>query len=229
MSRTAAVDLAKSLFQVAVANRAGRVVERRRLSRPEFAEFPRTLEPAQVVMEACGTAQHWGRVAQQAGHRVSLLPPRYVRPYVRRDKTDRADAEVLLEALRNPAIAPVPVNSVAQQELVALHRIRRRWMATRTARLNVVRGVLREHGITLPVGARRALRELPLPVIMREVLVTQRPQTLGAVMPPNAQHQQRRAAPSAASCYQLAPLESNRRAWSRTTRNCRLLWLWRSF
>ena len=162
MSSTVAVDLAKSVFQLAVANRAGRIVQRHRFSRGQFAEFLRAAAPAHVVMEACGTAHYWGRLAQQAGHRVTLLPPRYVRPYVRRDKSDRADAEALLEALRNPAIKPVPVKSVAQQELVALHRIRDQWMATRTARLNALRGMLREHGIILATGARRALAELPL-------------------------------------------------------------------
>jgi transposase len=86
MSRTVAVDLAKSVFQVAVANPAGRILQRHRFSRKEFAAFLRALEPAHPVMEARGTAHHWGRLAQQAGHRVSLLPPRYVRPYVRRDQ-----------------------------------------------------------------------------------------------------------------------------------------------
>lgn len=162
MSGTVAVDLAKTVFQVVIANRAGRITQRHRFSRSQFAAFLRASVPTHVVMEACGTAHYWGRLAQAVGHRVTLLPPRYVRPYVRRDKSDRADAEALLEALRNPAISPVPVKSVDQQQLVALHRIRDQWMATRTARINGVRGVLREHGIMLASGARRALGELPL-------------------------------------------------------------------
>jgi len=162
MSSTIAVDLAKTVFQVAVGNRAGRVVTRHRLSRPQFEQLLRTTPPALVVMEACGTAHFWGRLAQDAGHRVTLLPPRYVRPYVRRDKTDRADTDALLEAVRNPGIAPVPVKTVAQQELVALHRIRDQWMATRTARLNTLRGMLREHGLPVPAGATRALSAIPL-------------------------------------------------------------------
>ena len=162
MSSTIAVDLAKTVFQVAVGNRAGRIVTRHRFSRTQFEQLLRTTPPAHVVMEACGTAHFWGRLAQDAGHRVTLLPPRYVRPYVRRDKTDRADTDALLEALRNPGIAPVPVKSVAQQDLVALHRIRDQWMATRTARLNALRGVLREHGLPVPTGATRALAAIPL-------------------------------------------------------------------
>lgn len=161
MPSTIAVDLAKTVFQVALATRAGRITQHRRLSRAQFDRFLRETAPALVVMEACGTAHHWGRVAQAAGHEVRLLPPKYVRPYVRRNKTDRADAAALLEALRNPAIRPVPVKSVAQQELVGLHRIRDQWMATRTARLNTLRGLLREQGVVLPVGARRALADLP--------------------------------------------------------------------
>lgn len=162
MRSTIAVDLAKTVFQVAIANGAGRVVTRHRFSRGQFAKFLRTEPPTHVVMEACGTAHFWGRLAQDIGHRVTLLPPRYVRPYVHRDKTDRADADALLEALRNPRIVPVPVKSVAQQELVALHRIRDQWMATRTARLNALRGILREHGLPVPTGATRALAAIPL-------------------------------------------------------------------
>ena len=106
--------------------------------------------PTHVVMEACGTAHYWGRVAQQHGHRVTLVPPAYVRPYVRRNKTDRADAEAILEATRSGEIPRVPVKRVEQQALVALHRVREQWMTTRTARINVLRGLLREQ-----VGWRR--------------------------------------------------------------------------
>jgi transposase len=106
-------------------------------------------------MEACGTAHFWGRQAQAHGHRVVLLPPQAVRPYVPRNKTDRADAKGLLEAVRNEGIHPVPVKSEAQQALTALHRLRSTWLAARTARLNTVRGLLREFGVVIPVGARR--------------------------------------------------------------------------
>ena len=157
MPRTAtiAVDLAKSVFEVAVSTRPGRVSARHRLTRPQFARFVATTPPATVVMEACGTAHYWGRQAQAHGHRVVLLAPHAVRPYRTRDKTDRRDAKGLLEAVRNEALAPVPVKSVAQQALTALHRLRSTWLATRTARLNTVRGLLREFGVAIPVGARQ--------------------------------------------------------------------------
>jgi transposase len=154
-STVIAVDVAKSVFEVAVSTRPGRVAERHRLTRSQFARFVATRPAATVLMEACGTAHFWGRQAQAHGPRVVLLPPQAVRPYVPRNKTDRADAKGLLEAARNESIHPVPVKSEAQQALTALHRLRSTWLAARTARLNTVRGLLREFGVIIPVGARR--------------------------------------------------------------------------
>jgi transposase len=110
-------------------------------------------------MEACGTAHFWGRSARAAGHRVSLLPAQYVRPFVRRQKTDRSDAAGLLDAVRSDGVPRVPIKTVAQQELQGLHRIREQWMTTRTARINAVRGLLREFGVVVGAGARRAVDE----------------------------------------------------------------------
>jgi transposase len=158
---TVAVDLAKTVFEVAIANQQSHIVARHRFNRRQFTQFLTSACPTHVVMEACGTAHYWGRCAQRHGHRVTLLPPAYVRPYVRRNKTDRTDAEALLEATRSGEIPSVPVKSVAQQALVALHRIRQQWVATRTARINVLRGILREQGVLLPAGAGPALRAIP--------------------------------------------------------------------
>lgn len=160
MPTTIAVDVAKSVFEVALSNRPGRVVKRARLSRPQFARFLATQPPATVLMEACGMAHFWGRQAATYGHRVRLLPPHAVRPYVPRNKTDRADATALLEAARNEAIHPVPVKSVTQQAVTALHRVRSTWLATRTARLNMVRGLLREFGVSIPLGAHHVVPRL---------------------------------------------------------------------
>lgn len=154
---TIAVDLAKSVFEVAVSQRPGKVAERRRLSRAQFSRFLSEREPATLVMEACGTAHHWGREASARGHQVVLLPPHAVRPYVTRNKTDGADTKGLLEAHRNEAICPVPLKSLDQQVLTALHRLRSCWMAARTARLNTLRGLLRELGLFIPVGARQVV------------------------------------------------------------------------
>ena len=177
---TVAVDLAKDVFEVAVANRVGRIVEHRRLNRRQFERFVDTLAAGtEVVMEGCGTAHYWGRRVQQRGALVRLLPVQYVRPYVRRNKTDRTDTEALLEANRCGSIQPVPVKTVEQQTLQALHRVRTQWQAARTARINVMRGLLREHGLPLALGARLALTriaailedaDLVLPDLLRHVL-----------------------------------------------------------
>jgi len=156
-STTIAVDLAKSVFEVAVSQRPGKVAERHRLSRGQFSRFLAERAPATVVMEACGTAHFWGREAGARGHRVVLLPPHAVRPYVLRNKTDGADAKGLLEAVRNEGIRAVPVKSVDQHVLASLHLMRSAWMATRTARLNTLRGLLRELGFSIPVGARQVV------------------------------------------------------------------------
>jgi transposase len=156
-STTVAVDLSKSVFEVALSEHAGKVRERKRLTRGALTEFFAKLQPSTVLMEACGSAHHWARRCREMGHTVILMPPHAVRPYVLRNKTDRADAKGLLEAHRNEEIRPVPVKSVDQQALASLHRLRSAWMATRTARMNTLRGILRELGIAIPVGARNVL------------------------------------------------------------------------
>jgi len=178
-STTIAVDVAKSVFEVAISQRPGRVRERHRLSRARFARFMGEHHPATVLLEACSSAHYWARRLQDLGHQVVLLPPHQVRPYVPRNKTDRTDAKAILEAYRNEEIHPVPVKSVDQQTLAALHRIRATWFATRTARINTVRGLLREMGVVIPVGAHHVVPQLrtliedaesPIPHALRESL-----------------------------------------------------------
>ena len=156
-STTIAVDVAKEVLEVAVSVRPGQVSEQKRLSRTAFMKFCTDQPPATVLLEACGSAHYWGRRLQTLGHRVVLLPPHATRPYVFRNKTDRTDTRGLLEAYRNEDIHPVPVKSVPQQALTALHRLRSTWLAARTARLNTVRGLLREFGCTIPLGAHHVL------------------------------------------------------------------------
>lgn len=150
---TIAVDLAKSVFQVAVSHQPGRVDEERRLSRDRFLAYFAQRTPATILLEACGSAHYWARQLEPFGHSVRLLAPHDVRPYVRRNKTDRTDAKGLLEANRNEEIHPVPVKTVAQQAIASLHCLRSSWLATRTARLNTIRGLLREFGFFIPTGA----------------------------------------------------------------------------
>jgi transposase len=123
-------------------------------------EYFARLGPAEILMEACGSAHHWGRELQAMGHRVSLLHPGDVARYRDGNKTDRADAKALLEAARNEAIDCVPVKSMDQQAIAALHRLRQGYLQTRTARINAVRGHLREFGVTIPMGPRHVLPEV---------------------------------------------------------------------
>ena len=154
---TVAVDLAKDIFEVAGANRAGRIIDRKRLTRRQFERCIDELATGtEIMMEACGTAHDWGRRCQARGLRVRLLPVQYGRPYVRRNKTDRTDTAALLEAARCDAMRPVPVKTVEQQTRPALHRVRTQWPAARTARINVVRGLLRDT-VALVVDDIRAL------------------------------------------------------------------------
>lgn len=153
---TVAVDLGKQVFEIAIADASWRVTERHRLSRSRFARFFADRSPCRVVMEACGTAHFWARRIVAAGHDVALLPAQYVRAYVRRNKTDRADASALIEALRCADILPVPIKTVEHQQIQALHRVRMRWMQTRIGRINTLRGLLREFGIVIPLGTSMA-------------------------------------------------------------------------
>jgi transposase len=149
-----AVDVAKNVFEIAVSNRPGQVSRRERPPRAQFLQFFANQPPATVIMEACGSAHYWGRRIESLGHKVVLLPPHHVRPYICRNKTDRTDAKGILEASRNEDIHPVPVKTVAQQVLTSLHRLRQAWMTERTARINTLRGLLRELGVFIPLGAR---------------------------------------------------------------------------
>ena len=176
---TVAVDLAKDVFELAFADAQGRIVERKRLSRNAFAKCLLNRPPLRVVMEACGSAHHWARLFQTQGHAVRLLPARDVRPYVRGNKTDRADAAGILEADRCGQIVEVAIKTPVQQGVQAQHRVREKLKSQRTSLLNLLRGVLREFGIVVPMGATKvkpAVRDAledgdnALPTALRETL-----------------------------------------------------------
>lgn len=154
------IDLAKNVFEVAVVDGDWRIVERARLSRAQFERWFANRVVGQVIMEACGSAHHWGRWFESQGIAPTLLPARYVRAYVKRNKTDAADAAALLEAARASDIMPVRVKSVEQQALQAMHRTRGLWMSTRTSRINALRGFCREFGITIAAGSRVGLEQI---------------------------------------------------------------------
>lgn len=157
---TVAVDLAKNVFQLAYADANWKVISTSRLTRSQFQRCFHNSSVSLVIMEACGCAHYWARQLQTLGVEVRLLPARYIRAYVKRNKTDAADAAALLEAARCADIQPVRIKSVEQQALQSLHRTRSLWMSTRTARINALRGFCREFGIDIAQGARVGLEQI---------------------------------------------------------------------
>jgi transposase len=160
---TIGLDLAKSVFQVHGIDTQGRVVVRRQLRRKEVLSFFAELPPCLVGMEACATAHYWGRELIKLGHTVKLMPPAYVKPYVKRGKTDAADAEAITEAVTRPTMRFVAVKSMDQQAILMLHRVRDLLVRQRTMLINALRGHLAEFGIVTargPAGVKAAIAEL---------------------------------------------------------------------
>jgi transposase len=155
---TVGLDLAKNVFQVHAIDGAGDVIVRRSLRRRQVMPFFGKLEPCLVGMEACGTSHFWARELEALGHEVKLMPPIYVKPYVKRGKTDAADAEAIAEAVRRPTMRFVAIKSPEQQSVVALHRTRDLLVGQRTQLVNMIRSQLAEYGIVLAKGIQHALR-----------------------------------------------------------------------
>lgn len=146
------VDLAKRVFQLHGAAGDGRVVFRRKLSRSQFLMFLSKQPRCIVAMEACATSHYWAREAEQLGHEVRLIPPVYVKPFVRRQKNDSTDAEAIAEAASRPTMRFVAVKSAEQQGLAMLFRTRDLLVRQRTQLINALRGHLAEHGLVAPRG-----------------------------------------------------------------------------
>jgi transposase len=160
---TIGLDLAKSVFQVHGLDSQGKVVVRRQLRRKEVLSFFAELPPCLVGMEACATGHYWGRELIKLGHTVKLMPPAYVKPYVKRGKTDAADAEAITEAVTRPTMRFVAVKSMDQQAILMLHRVRDLLVRQRTMLINALRGHLAEFGIVTargPAGVKAAIAEL---------------------------------------------------------------------
>ena len=154
---TIGLDLAKSVFQVHGVDAAGKTVVRKALRRAQVLTFFSKLAPCLVGIEACGTSHHWARELIKLGHDVRLLPPAYVKPYVKRGKTDAADAEAICEAVTRPTMRFVPIKSPEQQAALSMHRSRDLLVKQRTQLVNMMRGILAEFGIEIPQGLHRAL------------------------------------------------------------------------
>jgi len=153
---TIGIDLAKSVFQVHGIDDAGAVVIRKKLRRAQLRAFFDGLPPCLIGMEACATAHFWARELAAFGHEVRLMPPSYVKAYLRRQKNDAADAEAICEAVTRPTMRFVPVKSAERQSVLVLHRSRELLVRQRTMLINAIRGHCAEFGIIAPQGARRA-------------------------------------------------------------------------
>src|SRR5918999_148170 len=149
---TIGLDIAKSVFQVHGVDAGGQVAIRRRLKRRYVLAFFQKLPPCLVGIEACASSHHWSRELQALGHTVRLMPPAYVKPYVKRQKNDTTDAEAICEAVTKPNMRFVPTKTVEQQSCLMLHRARHLFIRQQTAVINSIRAYLAEFGIVAPVG-----------------------------------------------------------------------------
>ena len=149
---TIGVDLAKSVFQIHGIDKNGKTVVRKKLSRSKVLSFFVQLPPCLIGMEACSGAHYWARKLSEQGHEVKLMAPQFVKPYVKANKTDAADAEAICEAVTRPTMRFVPIKSVDQHTVLSLHRARAGFVKARTAQANQIRGLLGEYGIVLPQG-----------------------------------------------------------------------------
>ena len=155
---TIGLDLAKNIFQVHGINSQGEPVVRKALRRSQMLPFFAKIQPCLVGIEACGTSHHWARELIKLGHDVRLMPPAYVKPYVKRGKNDAADAEAICEAVTRQTMRFVPIKSREQQAALSLHRVRSLLIRQRTQLINMMRSMLAELGIAIPVGIEKALQ-----------------------------------------------------------------------
>lgn len=156
------IDIAKSVFHLHGVSPGGEVVIRRKLSRGKVLKYLGAQPHGVVAMEACGSAHYWAREIIGLGHEVRLVPPSYVKPFVKRGKNDAVDAEAICEAASRPSMRFVPVKSAASQAVLAQHRVREMLVRQRTAQINALRGLLSEFGLVAAKGAegRAALERL---------------------------------------------------------------------
>lgn len=173
------LDIAKNVFQVHAADDNGRVLFRRRLQREQVEPFFRDLQPCKVGLEACPGSHYWARLIRNQGHETKLLPAQFVRPYVKSNKNDAADAEAICEAMTRPTMRFVPIKEEKQQEVLVIHRVREMLIRQRTQIINAIRGHLTEFGIVGPnrahkIGLLTALiedeEEHRLPAVARHAL-----------------------------------------------------------
>jgi transposase len=174
------IDLAKNVFQLHGADDVGRPVLRKQLRREQMMSFFVQVPACLIGMEACASAHHWARKLQGLGHTVQLIAPQFVKPYVKSNKNDAADAEAICEAVRRPTMRFVPIKNIEQQAALALHRVRQSLVKSRTAQANQIRGLLAEYGLVMPPRISSIRSTVPklldeatgwLPAIFRELIL----------------------------------------------------------
>lgn len=158
---TVGIDLAKEVFQVHGVDERGKAVLRKQVRRKEMSKFFANLEPCLIGMEACGSAHYWTRKLEGFGHVVKLMAPQFVKPYVKTNKNDMADAEAICEAVSRPNMRFVPHKTAEQQSILSVHRARQGFVKARTAQGNQIRGLLAEFGIVMPRELDSIKRRIP--------------------------------------------------------------------
>jgi len=166
------IDLAKNVFQLHGTDVKGKCVLRKRLTRSKLIEFVAKLPPCIIGIEACGGSHYWGRLFKQYGHEVRMMSPQFVKPYIKSNKNDRNDAEGINEACTRPHMRFVPIKTVAQQDILVLHRARELSIKNRTAQSSQIRGILNESGITIPQGISHIKQVITIVDLNKEKLST---------------------------------------------------------
>lgn len=176
---TIGIDLAKSVFQLHGVDQHGKPTLQRQLKRNQVLKFFARQEPCLIGLESCASAHFWARKLQAQGHTVKLMAPQFVKPYVKTNKSDAADAEAICEAVERPNMRFVPVKTIDQQAVLALHRARQGFVKARTAQSNQIRGLLGEFGVIIPQGINSIYQRIPailedadneLPALFRQLL-----------------------------------------------------------
>ncbi|PKO31812.1 MAG: IS110 family transposase [Betaproteobacteria bacterium HGW-Betaproteobacteria-7] len=176
---TVGIDLAIQVFQVHGVDERGKAVLKKQLKRDQVLPFFANFQCCLIGMEACGSAHFWARKLEALGHTVKLMAPQFVKPYVKTNKNDAADAEAICEAVSRPTMRFVPIKTAAQQAILALHRARQGFVKARTAQANQIRGLLAEYGLAIPQGISHIAKRLPeiledgengLPGIFRQLI-----------------------------------------------------------
>jgi len=157
---TIGIDIAKRIFQVHGVDERGKTVLKKKLMRDQVLIFMANLPKCLVGIEACGGANYWARELGKLGHEVKLMAPQFVKPYVKTNKNDEADAEAICEAVARPNMRFVPIKSIEQQDILSIHRVRQRLVKNRTALANEIRGLLHEFGFIIPQGINKIMTKL---------------------------------------------------------------------